>query len=54
MNLWMVYTCNMKSSGKYKRWGEGECTLHRWPKSWDNDNDNEKHFFSKNNKATMS
>ena len=20
-------TCNMKSSGKYKRWEEGECTL---------------------------
>ena len=35
MNLWMVYTCNMKSSGKYERWEEGECTLHRWPKSWE-------------------
>ena len=34
MNLWMAYTCNMKSSGKYERWEEGECTLHRWPKSW--------------------
>ena len=32
-NLWLVYTCNMKSSGKYKGWKEGECTLHRWPKS---------------------
>ena len=31
----MVYICNMKSSGKYntKRWEEGECTLHCWPKS---------------------
>ena len=30
MNLWMVYICNMKSSGKCntKRWEEGECTLH--------------------------
>ena len=28
-------TCNMKSSGKYERWEEGECTLHRWPKSWE-------------------
>ena len=35
MNLWMVYTCNMKSSGKYKRWEEGEWTLHRWTKSWE-------------------
>ena len=25
----------MKSSGKYKRWEEGECTLHRCPKSWE-------------------
>ena len=25
MNLWMVYTCNLKSSGKYKRLKEGEC-----------------------------
>ena len=33
MNLWMVYTCNMKSSRKYERWEEGECTLHHWPKS---------------------
>ena len=33
MNLWIVYICNMKSSGKYntKRWEEGECTLHCWP-----------------------
>ena len=32
MNLWMVYAW---SSGKYKTksWEEGECTLHRWPKS---------------------
>ena len=28
-------TCSMKSSGKYERWEEGECTLHRWPKSWE-------------------
>ena len=21
-------TCNMKSSGKYERWKEGECTLY--------------------------
>ena len=34
MNLWMVYICNMKSSGKYERWEKGECNLHRWPKSW--------------------
>ena len=29
LNLWMVYTCNMKNSGKYetRRWEEGECTL---------------------------
>ena len=27
--------CNMKSSGKYKRWKEAECTLHHWPKSWE-------------------
>ena len=35
MNLWIVYIGNMKSSGKYnlKRWEEGECTLHCWPKS---------------------
>ena len=35
MNLWMVYICNMNSSGKYntKRWEVGECTLHCWPKS---------------------
>ena len=33
MNLSMVYTCNMKSSGKYERWEEGECTLYGWPKS---------------------
>ena len=35
MNLWMVYICNMKRSRKYKRWEEGECILHRWPKSWE-------------------
>ena len=35
MNLWMVCTCNMKSSGKYKRWEEGECSLPPWPKSWE-------------------
>ena len=36
MNLWwMVYVCNMKSSGKYERSEEGECTLHCWPKSWE-------------------
>ena len=28
----MIYTCNMKSSGKYKKWEEGECALHPWPK----------------------
>ena len=37
-------TFNMKSAGKYERWEEGEsfciyfaveCTLHRWPKSWE-------------------
>ena len=28
-------TDNMKSSGKYEKWEEGECTLHRWPKSWE-------------------
>ena len=28
-------TCYMKSSRKYERWEEGECTLHRWPKSWE-------------------
>ena len=33
MNLWMAYTCNMKSSGKYKRWEEGECILQGWPES---------------------
>ena len=27
--------CNMKSSGKYERWEEGECTLHRWLKLWE-------------------
>ena len=27
MNLRMIYTCNMKSSGKYERRKEGECTL---------------------------
>ena len=32
MNLWLVCTWNMKSSGKYERWEKGECTLHRWPK----------------------
>ena len=32
MNVWMVYNCNMKSSGKYKRWEEGECSFYRWPK----------------------
>ena len=32
MNLLMVYSCNMESYGKYKRWEEGECTLHRWAK----------------------
>ena len=31
MNLWMIYTYNLKSSGKYKRWEDGECTLHHWP-----------------------
>ena len=35
MNLWMIYTCNIKTSIKYERWEEGECTLHRWPKSWE-------------------
>ena len=35
MNLRMIYTCNIKSSGKYERWEENECTLHRWPKSWE-------------------
>ena len=34
MNSWMVYTCNIKSSGKDERWKEGEYTLYRWPKSW--------------------
>ena len=29
MNLIMVYTCNMKSPGKYTRWEEGERALHR-------------------------
>ena len=28
INFWMVYTCNMKSSGKDERWEEGKCTLH--------------------------
>ena len=27
MNLSVVYTCNMKSSGKYERWEEGDCAL---------------------------
>ena len=36
MNLWwMVYVCNMKSSGKYERSEEGECSLHCWPKWWE-------------------
>ena len=37
MNLWMVYTCNVKSSAKYKtkRWEEDECTLHCWRKSFE-------------------
>ena len=35
MNLWMVYTCNMKRSGKYNRLEEGEYTSHRWPKLWE-------------------
>ena len=26
-------TYNMKSSGKYDRWEEDECALHRWGKS---------------------
>ena len=33
MNLRIVYMCNMKSFGKHERLEEGECTLHRWPKS---------------------
>ena len=34
MNLWMVYTCNMKSSeSTYERWRKKECTSHRRPKS---------------------
>ena len=35
MNLWMAYTCNIKSSGKYERWEEGEYTLYRWAKLWE-------------------
>ena len=35
MNLGMVYTCNMKISGKYERREERECTLHHCPKSWE-------------------
>ena len=35
INLWRVYTWNMKSSGKYERREEGECTLHRWSRSWE-------------------
>ena len=35
VNLWMVHTCNMKSSGKCEILEEGECALHRWPKSWE-------------------
>ena len=31
MNLWMVYTSNMKRSGIYKRCEKGGCTLHLWP-----------------------
>ena len=27
MNLWMVYICNMKSSGKYKWFEDGGCAL---------------------------
>ena len=29
----MVYTCNMKNSGKYEKWEEGECVLHHCAKS---------------------
>ena len=37
LNLWMVYICKIKSSGKKntKRREEAECTLHCWPKSSD-------------------
>ena len=35
MNLWMVYTSNMRSSGNYERREECECIVHRWPKSWE-------------------
>ena len=35
MNLSVVYTCNMKSSGKYERWEEGDCALNHWPKLWE-------------------
>ena len=34
MNV-LYYTCNMKSSGKYKRREKSECTLHRCAKSWE-------------------
>ena len=34
MKLGMIYTCNMESFGKCKRWEKGKCTLHRLPKSW--------------------
>ena len=29
------YTCDKKSSGKYKRRKKGVCNLHRCPKSWE-------------------
>ena len=36
INLWVVYTCNIKAlESTYERWEKGECTLYRWPKSWE-------------------
>ena len=29
----MASSCNMKVSGKYKKWKEGEYALHGWTKS---------------------